>query len=220
MALRRNKGSILAVLALAAAALGGALALSYGGSGPPGPVLAAGDAQLPRLKGEIGDFSYFDAPKPVPPLAFEDGAGRSLALADLKGRVVLVNFWATWCAPCVREMPSLDRLEATLGGKDFIVLDLSLDRRGKAAIEPYFAANKLSHLGVYLDPDGKGFHAWHGAGVPTSFLIDRDGHARGLMVGAADWDSPAAIALIRHFLAEGRAQRLEETRATTSRPQG
>jgi len=227
VALRLNGVSILAALALTAAALGAGLAGPFGEHGRLGPagaasatgpanVASAAGTPLPLLKGEMGDFSYFDGPKPVPPIEFEDGEGKALTLAQFRGRVVLVNFWATWCAPCVREMPSLDRLQATLGGKDFVVLDLSLDRQGAAAILPYFEANKLTHLGVYLDPEGKSFHAWHGSGVPMSFLIGRDGRARGALLGAADWDSPDALALIRHFIAEGAAAKPEETRAETA----
>ncbi len=214
MALKLNRGSILAALALAAA-LGAVLAGSFGVHGTLG-LAGSASAAGALLKGEMGDFSYFDGPKPVPPIAFEDGEGRVQSLAQFRGRVVLVNFWATWCAPCVREMPSLDRLQAVLGGKDFVVLDLSLDRQGKAAILPYFQANKLTHLGVYLDPEGKSFHAWHGSGVPMSFVIGRDGRARGMLLGAADWDSPAALALIRQFIAEGAAAKPEETRAETA----
>ena len=218
MASRGNVRSILAALLVAAAALAAFLAAPPAGRGPFGLASASGDGSLPVLKGEMGDFSYFAGPKPVPPISFEDGQGKTLSLADFKGRVVLVNFWATWCAPCKSEMPSLDRLQAALGGSDFIVLDLSLDRQGKAAIEPYFRDNKLAHLGIYIDREGKGFRAWQGSGVPTSFIIDRDGLARGVLLGAADWDSPAAIKLIRHFIAEGRAHKLEETRASTPRP--
>ena len=157
----------------------------------------------PLLKGGMGEFSHFAAPRPVPPISFLDGAGREGSLADFKGRVVLVNFWATWCAPCLREMPSLDRLQAQLGGPDFTVLDLSLDRQGKEAVALYFAENKLSHLGVYLDPKGDAFRAWQGSGVPTSFLIDREGRALGVMLGPAQWDAPEAIKLIRYYMGEG-----------------
>lgn len=218
MASSGNGRSILAALLAAAAALAVSLAAPNAGRGPFGLASAAGDGSLPVLKGEMGDFSYFAGPKPVPPISFEDGQGKTLTLADFRGRVVLVNFWATWCAPCKSEMPSLDRLEAALGGSDFIVLDLSLDRLGKAAIEPYFRDNKLAHLGIYIDREGKGFRAWQGSGVPTSFIIGRDGLARGVLLGAADWDSPAAIKLIRHFIAEGRAQKIEETRASMRHP--
>jgi hypothetical protein len=81
---------------------------------------------------------------------------------------------------------------------------------------PYFEANMLTHLGVYLDREGKSFHAWHGSGVPMSFIIGRDGRARGMLLGAAAWDSPAALTLIRHFIAEGGAAKPEETRAATA----
>ena len=203
----RAKGR-LALAALASAAL----ALSVVPASPLSPAQAASTA-LPLLKGELGDFSYFDGPKPVPPLSFEDGQGHALSLASFKGRVVLVNFWATWCAPCLREMPSLDRLEAALGGKDFIVVDISLDRQGAAAVGPYFKEHELTHLGVYLDPKGAGFHAWNGSAVPTSFVIDREGRGRGLLLGPAQWDSPEALALIRHFIAEGATDKPDTARA-------
>ncbi|MFI4988221.1 MAG: TlpA family protein disulfide reductase [Alphaproteobacteria bacterium] len=202
--------SLLAAAALGSAALA-LVALAPASSGPAGVGAAATGAPPPPLKGEMGDFSYFTAPRPVPPIDFQDARGTALTLADFKGRVVLVNFWATWCAPCVREMPSLDRLEATLGGKDFVVLDLSLDRQGAAAVEPYFAENKLTHLGIYLDPRGQSFRAWQGQGVPTSFVIGRDGLARGVLLGAANWDSLDAVKLIEHFIAEGRAAKPRET---------
>src|SRR5208282_523162 len=163
VASRGNGRSILA--ALLAAALAAVLAAPDGGRGPFGLAIASGDGSLPVLKGEMGDFSYFDGHKPVPPISFEHGQGNALRLADFKG---------------------------------------------KAAIEPYFRDNKLAHLGIYIDREGKGFHAWQGSGVPTSFIIGRDGRARGMLLGAADWDSPAAVELIRHFIAEGRAHKLEE----------
>ncbi len=188
--MRSGKRTILWLLG---AALVG-LAAGFGTAGANGPVRA--DA--------MGDFSYFASPKPVPPISFQDGSGRTLTLADFKGRVVLVNFWATWCGPCVEEMPSLDRLQAKLGSGDFTVLDISLDRQGKDAVTPFFSVNKLTHLRVYLDPRGQAFQAWHGEGVPTSFLIGRDGRARGLIVGPADWDSPASLALIERAIAEGK----------------
>jgi thiol-disulfide isomerase/thioredoxin len=162
----------------------------------------SGPARLTRLADALGDFSYFTPPKPVPPILFLDGSGRTLSLADFKGRVVLVNFWATWCGPCVEEMPSLDRLQAKLGGSAFTVLDLSIDRQGKDAVLPFFAVNKLTHLKVYLDPKAASFHVLQGQGVPTSFLIGGDGRARAMVVGPADWDSPAALAIVQHAIDE------------------
>jgi thiol-disulfide isomerase/thioredoxin len=196
-----------ALAAIAAGALV-ALALGFGwlgmGSVPqaasPSPAASQAAAEsFPHLTGEMGEFSRFSAPKPVPPIGFKDGSGHTLALADFKGKVVLVNFWATWCGPCVREMPALDRLQAKLGGPDFIVLDISIDRGSKEAVEPFFSENDLTHLGIYLDPDHAAFHAWKGDGVPRSILIGRDGLARGEMLGAAPWDSAEATRLIEFY---------------------
>src|SRR3989304_5648179 len=89
--------------------------------------------------GAVARFPPTDPPRPASDAAFEDGAGRRLTLADFRGRVVLLNFWATWCGPCVVEMPSLDRLQARLGGADFTVVALSQDRgggEGGAAVSP------------------------------------------------------------------------------------
>ena len=189
---------LLVALGLAIIWLGGADA----------PRVAARPAP-PLLRGEMGEFSHFAAPRPVPAISFLDGEGRKLGLGDFEGRVVLVNFWATWCAPCVREMPSLDRLQAALGGPQFAVLALSLDRQGKQAVEPYFAEHGLNHLGVYLDPEGEAFRTWRGQGVPTSFLIGRDGRALGVLLGPAQWDAPEAIKLIRYHIGKGASGSVE-----------
>ena len=189
--------------------------LALGGLGPNGLKSATADETKPRLTGEMGDFIYFAAPKPVPPIGFTDAAGKSLSLADFKGKVVLVNFWATWCAPCVREMPSLDRLQAKLGGKDFTVVDISLDRQGREAVEPYFAQNDLTHLGIYLDPKSEAFHTWSGRGVPTSFLVGRDGRSLGVLLGAAQWDSIAAVKLIQSAIGEGN-EGTDKTKQTSA----
>lgn len=227
--MRLGKRSILWALGLGAATLGAAAIagiLAFGGPGAfdglvfggRGRDLAGGAGTPPTLKGEMGDFSYFAAPRPVPAIAFTDGAGKSLSLADFRGRVVLVNFWATWCAPCVREMPSLDRLQARLGGPDFAVLDISLDREGKAVVEPYFAKNQLRHLGIYLDPSGEAFRRWQGSGVPTSFLIDREGRARGVLLGPAQWDSPDAVALVRFLVGKGHGAGAGPAKAALPKP--
>jgi thiol-disulfide isomerase/thioredoxin len=121
-------------------------------------------------------------------------------LSDFAGRVVLLNLWATWCAPCVREMPTLDRLQAELGGPDFEVVALSSDRAGAAAVEPFFRTHGLSRLGVYLDPQGEATRALGTRGLPTTVLIDREGREVGRLEGVAEWDSPEAKALIRAYI--------------------
>ena len=151
------------------------------------------------------NFTRLAAPRPVSGFEFMDSDGRKLSLADLRGRVVLLNLWATWCVPCRKEMPSLDRLEARLGSPEFEVVALSIDRRGLAAVRPFFAELKLKALRIYLDRSGKAAGELGAPGVPTSLLIDRRGRELGRIVGPAEWDGPEVEAVIRGYLAENAA---------------
>lgn len=178
--------------ALLAVILGAALAA------PPGAALAG---RAPPLKGAFGEnFTLLDPPVPAPPEAFADLAGRRLHLADFEGRVVLLNFWATWCAPCVREMPALDSLQAALGERGLTVAAVSIDRGGPKVIRPFAARLGLVRLGLYHDADGALYRAFGVSGLPTSFLIDRGGRVVGAYAGPAEWDGPEARALIEHYL--------------------
>jgi thiol-disulfide isomerase/thioredoxin len=124
-------------------------------------------------------------------------------LARFRGSVTLVNFWATWCVPCVKEMPSLDRLAARLGPEGLTVLPISQDR-DPAVIQPFYVARHLTALGRWHDPGGALAQAFAVPGLPTTFLLDRDGRVVGLLLGPAEWDSPEAVALLRHYLATDR----------------
>jgi thiol-disulfide isomerase/thioredoxin len=145
-------------------------------------------------------FEAVSPPVPAPEIAFNDGAGVPLTLADFRGRVVLLNFWATWCAPCVREMPSLDRLQAALGGPDFEVVALSVDRGGISQVRPFFARLGIAHLKKYLDTTSRSISAFGLIGLPVTVLIDAEGMEVGRLNGPAEWDSEAAVALIRTYL--------------------
>ena len=146
------------------------------------------------------DFSLLPTPRPVPPLAFVDRDGVVKSLADFKGRVVLLNIWATWCVPCRAEMPALDRLQANLGGADFEVVPLSIDRKGLEVVKPFYTELGLKVLGIYVDQSGDAAHALETVGVPTTLLIDRDSRELGRKLGPARWDEPEAIALIRRAI--------------------
>jgi len=160
-------------------------------------------ATPPVLQGALAeDFNLLDPPVKAPPVAVRDLAGKRVRLGDFRGQVVLLNFWATWCAPCVREMPALDRLQAALGGDGLAVVAASIDRGGRAAVEAFAAKHGLKHLGLYLDPKSAMARALGLTGLPTTYLIDRAGGVVGVMTGPAEWDSPAAQALIRHYLRE------------------
>src|SRR5258708_5802845 len=145
-------------------------------------------------------LSIVDPPTAVPALLFVDGYGRAMTLADFRGRVVLLNVWATWCVPCRKEMPTLDRLEAKLGGPDFQVIALSIDRQGLAVVKPFYQELGLTNLGIAVDESGKAAHLLHAVGVPLTLLIDREGREVARKMGPAEWDSPAMTTIIRPYL--------------------
>src|SRR4051812_26859229 len=101
------------------------------------------------------NFVMHDAPKALPEISFTDGAGQPHTLGDFKGKVVLLNIWATWCAPCRKEMPTLDRLQAALGGAHFTVVALSIDRKGMGAVKKFYNEIGVTHLGLYNDPSSR-----------------------------------------------------------------
>ncbi len=155
--------------------------------------------ERPEPRGAVQHFTYTEPSRPVPEVAFVDQAGAAVSLSDFRGGVVLVNFWATWCAPCIREMPALDRLQAALGGDRFTVLLVSIDRDG-AKVAPFLERLGLTRLSTHLDPKRKLSRALAVAGLPTSILIDRTGREVGRVQGPAEWDTPEAHELIRHFM--------------------
>ncbi|WP_247893981.1 TlpA family protein disulfide reductase [Azospirillum endophyticum] len=159
------------------------------------PVASGGADKLEKFKGA--------EPKPMPPLSFVDAEGRRIDLADFKDRVILLNLWATWCGPCVKEMPSLDRLQAQLGGDAFQVVALSLDRGGRTAVEPFYKKTGVEHLTVFLDPGSESMKALSLRGLPTTVLVDPEGRELGRVEGAVEWDSPEVVAFLRQFLGRG-----------------
>lgn len=155
----------------------------------------------PPRSGGMEQFTLNDPALPAPETRFLDAAGKEVALADFKGRVLLVNFWATWCAPCVQELPSLDRLQASLGGKDFTVLAINEDRQGAAAATPFLEKHGIKSLAVHADRQMALARALGLRGMPSTYLVDRSGNIVGSLTGVAEWDSAEAKALIRHYIA-------------------
>jgi thiol-disulfide isomerase/thioredoxin len=139
-------------------------------------------------------------PKPVPELTFFDAEGNEVRLADFQGEVVVLNLWATWCAPCRREMPSLDRLQARYGGDGLEVVALSLDRGDVAKIREFFEELGISHLAIYQDPKARASRELGAPGLPTTIVLDRAGQEVGRLLGPAEWDSDEAFALIDSIL--------------------
>ena len=148
----------------------------------------------------VDRLAIHDAPQPVPNLSFEDAAGTTRHLSDFKGRTVLLNLWATWCVPCRHEIPTLDHLQESLGGAQFEVVALSIDRGGAKLVEPFFRDRGLKHLALYIDRTGGGARAVGAVGIPTTLLIDRAGREVGRAAGALEWDSAAVIDQIRQTI--------------------
>lgn len=156
------------------------------------PSLAAGD-----------DFAVFKetAGRPAAPeLSVMSLDEAPASLAAYKGKLVLLNLWATWCAPCVKEMPALLRLQQKLGPQGLQVVALSQDRGSAHVVKPFLAEKKLSELTVLLDPKSATMKALQVRGLPTTILISRDGKEIGRMEGDYEWDGPEAIALMQKHL--------------------
>ncbi|ACL62036.1 thiol:disulfide interchange protein TlpA [Methylobacterium nodulans] len=197
--------------ALAAAlALGAALyAARSGGNSDVCAAAAATAARVaPLARGEVAALQVDPAPRPAPALAFTGPDGEPRSLEDLKGRTVLLNLWATWCAPCKAEMPALDRLQGALGGPDFEVVALNVDTRNPDRPPAWMRENGIARLAYYSDPAGRALPVLQKSGevvgLPTTILIDRAGCEVGVMKGPAEWASEDALALVRAAL--GRLQ--------------
>lgn len=156
----------------------------------------------PPLDGDMARWVMETSPPESPPFTVQTADGTTLGPADFEGRLILMNFWATWCKPCIAEMGSLDRLQAAYAGQPMEVVAVSIDRGGAAVVTPFFAEKGIETLAVYLDPAGNTPVAFKSRGVPTTILLSPDGRVLGRFEGPAEWDEPAARALIDHFLAQ------------------
>ena len=153
------------------------------------------------------NFIMHETPEPGVALRFEDGDAQPRSLADFRGKIVLLNIWATWCPPCIKEIPALDRLAAALSGADVAVVAVSIDRKGIEAVRKSFADLDVQKLAPYIDQSGQALRTVRSVGMPTSVLIDREGRELGRAVGPAAWDDDATIAFFQQVAAPpGRGQ--------------
>ncbi|SDB38300.1 TlpA family protein disulfide reductase [Belnapia rosea] len=139
-------------------------------------------------------------PKPLPEFSFTDAEGKPHTVTDFAGKGLLINLWATWCPPCVAEMPALDRAQAALAGEGVVILALSSDRGGKAMVEPFYRDKAIRQLGLWLDPRGAASRALGVRGLPTTLVVDRQGRERARVEGDQPWDSPTMLAEIRRLV--------------------
>lgn len=159
--------------------------------------LPAGPGTNSLSQGHMASFVFKKAPEALPELKFQDRNGQEITLANWKGRVVLLNLWATWCLPCRKEMPALEKLQAELGSDTFEVVALSVDRTGIAGARKFLDETKIEKLALYADPSARLGSTLKAAGLPTTLLIDGEGREVGRLIGPAEWDSPDAVRLIK-----------------------
>ncbi len=142
------------------------------------------------------NFIIHAAPRQVADIAFTDEQGRAISLKDFRGKTVLLNIWATWCGPCRREMPTLDRLQAQLGGERFQIIALSIDRSGQSAIQKFYGDTGVRNLVLFVDTTGRAGGILGLVGLPGTLLIDPEGREIGRLIGPAEWDTPEMVAFL------------------------
>ncbi len=130
-----------------------------------------------------------DTPVEAPNMRFTDDQNNIHNLSDYKGKVVLLNFWATWCNPCVHEMPVLEKLAKSMIGKDVEILAVSIDSKGAPVVQEFYKEMGIEDLSIYLDTKGKAFKDFKLQALPTTMVIDRKGMVVAKVMGEIDWDS-------------------------------
>ena len=158
-----------------------------------GVIAVVAGAYVAYWRASQGPFGRTASPKVIPELRFVDATGRAKTLADFRGKVVLLNVWATWCEPCREEMPTLDRLQARLGGDRFQVLALSVDQQGAPVARKFYDEVAIKALALYVDPTAKAAFVLNAPGLPVTLLVDRNGREIGRHLGAVKWDAPEVV---------------------------
>ncbi len=157
-------------------------------------------AKEPLLEGQVQEFQLAPSTRARPTVTWKNANGGKISLADFDGKVVMVNFWASWCAPCIRELPSIDRLQARLGSDKFSVAAISIDRGGKPVARRMLNRLKLKNLTLYTDRDSTTARSLGVRNMPTTIVYDQKGREVGKLVGGAEWDSNEAVALLKYFI--------------------
>ncbi len=170
--------------------------------------VAAAQRLAPLAQGEVAALAVTHKPFRVPDLTFKDAEGHERKLSDWRGHTVLLNLWATWCVPCRKEMPALDKLQAALGGDKFQVVTINIDTRDPEKPLAFLKDAGVTHLVYYADPTAKVFQelklAGKAFGMPTTLIIDPSGCEIGEMAGPAEWASDDGIKLMSAAIDNGK----------------
>lgn len=163
--------------------------------------LSANETKFAKLNnqkfGDMKKMTIANNTSSAPKTIFFDTGGKELTLNDFKGRLTLVNFWATWCAPCRKEMPSLEVLSNQIGGDTFQVVTIATMRSSEEAVEKFFNDNNIIGLPKFRDPKGYLARASGVAALPLTILLDRNGNEISRLIGDADWAQDETIEFIK-----------------------
>ena len=166
------------------------------------PAIAGTDALFTLAEGDLASLQLHGESRAVPKTAVTDANGKPVNLSAYRGKYVLLNFWALWCAPCVKEMPSLDRLDAALGGDSFEVVTVATGRNARPAVDKFFVKMGITHLPKLFDPKMALMKDIGGSSLPLTVLIGPDGREVARFNGDAVWDSPTAQAMLRGWMSD------------------
>ncbi len=147
--------------------------------------------------GNAADMQILPPGATLPEIRFFTPDNKARTIADYRGRGVVLNLWATWCGPCVAEMPTLNALATAVAPSDIVVLPVSSDAGGAATVRAFYDSHGIEHLPVLLDPGGAITQAWQVPGIPVTVVFDRSGQPRARLVGGADWSTPDAISRVK-----------------------
>ncbi|SVB01234.1 uncharacterized protein METZ01_LOCUS154088 [marine metagenome] len=150
----------------------------------------------------IQQLQWHSSPKSIASITFKDQSGKELDLAAFLGTPVLLNLWATWCVPCLAEMPALDRLQANFPIDDLVVVALSIDRAGLSDIKPFWEDAKISSLKMYFDPTMSAGQILGVRGLPTTLLINKQGQELARLEGPAEWADQEVIEYFRRIISK------------------
>ena len=154
----------------------------------------------PELIGQMKTFKMTPITQPRPAATWKDANGKEVSLADFDGKVVMLNFWASWCLPCIRELPSVNKLQAGLGGDKFTVVALNIDQGGKPVANRFKRKLKLDKLDLYMDQDNSAAKSLKLRTMPTTIIFDAKGREVGKVEGSAEWNVKETLALIQWFI--------------------
>ena len=197
-----NRSALVYTALALIAIVAGVLFLGTDEEGPVAEAIPTEEiAALENLReGLMRKLNFHSVPEPRSEVSFTDPDGGVHTLADYEGKIVVLNFWATWCAPCRKEMPSLDNLQTQLGGDDFAVVTIATSRNPMPAITRFFEEEGVTNLPILLDPQGTMAADFGAFGLPVTVILNREGQEIARLTGDAEWDTESAISILTRLI--------------------